>query len=169
MIVPDDWPGARSLERILVPTDFSVCAGWAAERAVSLASQSNAVLTLLHVIDINAQRSSRTPVSASQMMKYLWKQSAEEMLCLARSLKDRVVAQTTLEEGLPWEEIVERSRHADLVVLGKCDSKRRFKFFSSHTAERVIKHSHCPVMIVSESVPAVSSQVLDSHSALTAA
>src|SRR6516162_7990648 len=45
----------RHIKRILVPTDFSAASGNAVERAVAIANQCNATMTILHVVDINAQ------------------------------------------------------------------------------------------------------------------
>ena len=80
-------------------------------------------------------------------MKHLWDDASRQMKHLARSLAGRTEVRTAIEEGLPWEEIVEKGRDADLIILGKDDSKPRWRFFARHTAERVIKYSICPVMV----------------------
>jgi nucleotide-binding universal stress UspA family protein len=128
-----------------VPTDFSPAAEKAVERAVALANQCNASVTLLHVIDINARARSG---AADDLMKGLWDEGSTRMGQLAWSLNGQVEAQTMLEEGLPWEKIVDKSEEFDLLVLGLNHPKRRFKLFSQHTGDRVLESAACPVMVV---------------------
>jgi nucleotide-binding universal stress UspA family protein len=56
--------------------------------------------------------------------------------------------QTIIEEGLPWERIVEKSQGFDLIVLGK-QAARRAKIFSQQTVRRVMQDAACPVVVVS--------------------
>jgi nucleotide-binding universal stress UspA family protein len=81
-------------------------------------------------------------------MKYLWSEGAARMGQLAWSLCGQVEAQTTLEEGLPWETIVEKSRGYDLLILGTARARSGWKLFSKQTARRVIENADCPVMVV---------------------
>ncbi len=61
LVAPPDWAGGQApgegpgIRRILVPTDFSAASSGAVARAARLANQCRAALTLLHVVDINAQ------------------------------------------------------------------------------------------------------------------
>lgn len=137
----------RCIERILVPTDFSSRSARALEFAVALARQCDATLTVLHVIDLNAQYG-RECFSATDLMKRTWENGADRMGELAFSLNGQVNAQTMLEEGLPWEQIVEKSRTFDLIVLGKDDFHSGWKLFSKRTAEQVLENTECPVLVV---------------------
>jgi nucleotide-binding universal stress UspA family protein len=131
-----------------VPTDFSAASTRAVEYAVAVANQCNASLTILHVIDINAQTSRQGFGIAQDLTNQLWSEGCARMGQLAWSLCGKVEAQTAVQEGLPWEEIIERSRDFDLVVLGESRSKKRLNLFSKHTAQRVIGNAACPVMVV---------------------
>jgi nucleotide-binding universal stress UspA family protein len=135
------------IKKILVPTNFAGSSAKAVERAVAIASQCCATMTILHVIDINAQTKCG---GADQLMKRLWEEGSARMGQLAWSLRGQVEAQTRLEEGLPWDKIVERSRDFDLLILGKGRCKTGWKPFSQHTAQRVIEKAACPVMVVHE-------------------
>ena len=137
---------SRRIRKILVPTDFSPVSGLALNRAVGLADQCGATLTILHVIDINPQGAG----TADDIMKGLWSEGSGQMGRLAWSLRGQVEAQTMLQEGLPWEEIVEKSTDFDLVILGKSRASKRWKLFSKHTADRVAANAACPVMVVQE-------------------
>ena len=136
------------VRKILVPTDFSPCSARAIEFAVSLATQCQADLTILHVIDINMQSAHGLP--AAESMKQCWETGFQEMGKLAFALNGRVDAQTTVEEGLPCEQIIEKSREVDLLVVGKPGPKPGWKLFSKRTAERVIEHAACPVIVVQD-------------------
>jgi nucleotide-binding universal stress UspA family protein len=136
----------KRIRKILVPTDFTSAAALALKRAVTLANQCVAAITILHVIDINAQGAG----TADYLMKGLWSEGSSQMGRLAWSLSGQVEAQTMLQEGLPWEEIVERSSDFDLVILGKSRANKRWKLFSNHTVERVAENAACPVMVVQD-------------------
>ena len=133
------------VRKILVPTNFSPASTQALEQAVVLADQLKCRLTILHVIDINAQTSFGT---AQDLMRKLWDQGSEEIERLTWSISNKIQAQTVLVEGLPWEVIVERSREFDLLVLGKNTIRKLGQLFSKHTARRVVENSQCPVMLV---------------------
>ena len=64
-------PG-RPIRRILVPTDFSPCSLRAVERAIAMARQSNAALTILHVIEIDPPAASSHYGTADDLMRPLW-------------------------------------------------------------------------------------------------
>ncbi|HEV2208882.1 MAG TPA: universal stress protein [Verrucomicrobiae bacterium] len=147
LTVPTSTEAFTVFRRILVPMDFSQASDAALQCAVTLALQSSATLTLLHVIDVSTQVSSG---DAHSFMQQLWQDGATRIAQLARSLTGRVEAHTKLAEGLPWEAIVRSSAEFDLLVLGE---KRNHKhnLFSTHTFRRVVEHACCPVLVVHES------------------
>jgi len=138
------------ISKILVPTDFSTCSDRALKFAVSLAQQCKADLMILHVIDINPQSTHSGCLPASEMMKRLWETGSEQMGKLALSLNGQAEARTAVEEGLPWELILEKSRQADLLILGKPRPKPGWRLFSRHTAQKVIDNAPCPVIVVQD-------------------
>jgi universal stress protein E len=142
-------PGAR-IRRILVPVDFSPASTKAIRVAVGMANQCNAALTILHVIDVNAKHAAGGSGPAERLMKRVWEDGSAQMARLAWSLCGQVEAQTKVEEGLPWEEIVGKSADFDLLVLGKNSARAGWKPFSKRTARRVIENAACPVVVVNE-------------------
>lgn len=148
IIHPNDRPRDLLFRRILIPTDFSLASARAVESAVAIASQCDAELTILHVIDVNAQPARGESGIAGDLMQRRWDRGSEQMGELALSLRGQVHSQTVLEEGLPWETIAERSRDFDLVILGKAADRSRRRLFSQHTAQRVVENAACPVMVV---------------------
>jgi nucleotide-binding universal stress UspA family protein len=142
-------PAEKRIKHILVATDFSASSAGAIERAVGIANQCGADLTILHVVDINAQVEAE---ECGTFMRRIWDEGSSQMGQLAWSLSGQVEARTMIEQGLPWEAIVERSREFDLVILGKSSAKTRNRLFSKHTAQRVIEGAACPVMVVPDRI-----------------
>ena len=112
-----------------------------------MAEKYKAALTVLHVIDVNV---APTCGPAAELMRSLAAEAEAGMRRLAPWLDGRVEARGEVEEGLPAEVIVEKSRGFDLVVLGAKRSRKRWNLFSRHTAQRVAKRATCPVMVVGE-------------------
>ncbi len=139
---------SRDIRRVLVPTDFSDCAARALDCAVRLVSAWEAELTLLHVIDINAQPARGEVGTAQQLMHRVWSDGMFQMSCVAKDLSNRVNAKPLLLEGLPWEQAVDQSRRFDLLVLGVPRTKQVWNFFSRGTAQRIIRNALCPVLVV---------------------
>jgi nucleotide-binding universal stress UspA family protein len=136
------------VRKILVPTDFSLQTGEALEQAVALASPYKAAVTLLHVVDVNAQPDGSDTGVAEEFMTKLWQVAMVRMGQLAAALRGRIELQTMVEDGLPWEQIVERSRDFDLLVLSRTAPGHRWNFFRQNTAKRVVELAMCPVMII---------------------
>jgi nucleotide-binding universal stress UspA family protein len=144
-----DGAEGRPIHRILVPTDFSPCSARAVECAIAMAPQSDASLTILHVIDINPPAASRHCGTADNLMRQLWVRGTSELARLKQSLQQtQVRIQTLLVEGLPFEAIAENSHDFDLLVINEPSSKSAWNFFSKHTARRVIEQAKCPVHVV---------------------
>jgi nucleotide-binding universal stress UspA family protein len=144
----DDAAG-RPIHRILVPTDFSPSSARALECAIAMPRQSDASLTILHVIDINPPAASRHFGTADDLMRQLWVRGTSEFAGLKTSLdQTQVRIQTLLVEGLPFEAIVENSCDFDLLVIYEPSFKSAWNFFSRHTARRVIEQAKCPVHVV---------------------
>lgn len=144
-----DQKSGQPTRRILVPTDFSPCSARAVECAAVMARQSDASLTILHVIDINPPAASRHFGTADDLMRELWVRGTSELARLKTSLgHTQVRIQTRLVEGLPFEAIVENSCDFDLLIINEPSSKSVWNFFSKHTARRVIEQAKCPVRVV---------------------
>ena len=138
-------PPDKLIKKILVATDFSPASARAVECAIGLANECGAALTVFHVIDIGWQAGAG---AAKELMKDLWDEGPTKMARLAWSMCGQLQAQTTIEEGLPWEQISMKSGDFDLIVLGKSRPKPGRKLFSQRTTKRVIENALCPVMVV---------------------
>ena len=139
-----------TLERILVPVDFSDCSLDALEYAAVVAQQAKASLLLLHVLE---------PVSygldftlghsrTREQVREIWTKRLEE---LAASLRVRQVpVEPQLRGGLPADSILDSARTlpCDLIVMGTHGRRGISHAFSGSVAEAVLRKALCPVIAV---------------------
>lgn len=137
------------LKHILVPIDLSRISFKALQYAVPLAKQFGAKITLLHVLEV--------PVSAPEL-GYLAaggkdgrldaKHRMEELAC--RTMPHGVEANVLIRDGVAFDTIatVAKKRSVDLVVLTTHGYTGLKRVLMGSTAERVVRHAHCPVLIV---------------------
>ena len=139
-----------TLERILVPVDFSDCSLDALEYAAVVAQQAKASLMLLHVLE---------PVSygldftlghsrTREQVRETWTKRLEE---LAASLRVRQVqVESQLRGGLPSDSILDSARTlpCDFIVMGTHGRRGISHAFSGSVAEAVLRKALCPVLTV---------------------
>jgi glycine betaine transporter len=149
---------STSFKRIVVTTDFSGVADRAIDPAFRLAADAGAKIFLCHVID--------TPAAANPLYAHYYptdlirpesRQKAEvkaRNALLARVPKRgslaRVPHEAVIAYGNPVEEIVRVSRKlkADLVAISTHGYTGLKSALLGSVAERVIRHAHCPVLVV---------------------
>jgi len=139
-----------TLERILVPVDFSDCSLDALEYAVVVAQQAKASLMLLHVLE---------PVSygldftlghsrTREQVRETWTKRLEE---LASSLMvTQVPVESQLRGGHPADSILDSAKTlpCDLIVMGTHGRRGISHAFSGSVAEAVLRKALCPVLTV---------------------
>jgi universal stress protein A len=144
-----------SLQRILVPVDFSALSKKATRYAVKLSQVFNAEISLFHVIEpdltpffdgatIEPPRvSNGTSASRTNRMKS-WVTSA-------RTAGATRIA-SIIRIGLPAHQIVEAARNmdVDLIVIGTHGYTGWKHLAIGSTAERVVRAAPCPVLVVRE-------------------
>jgi nucleotide-binding universal stress UspA family protein len=150
------------VRHILCPVDFSETSRGALHYAVDLAHRYDAALTLLHVYQppgftlpegmvvagaesfADLQRDIESALRA-------WRDEAER-------LSGRAVA-TATAMGSTYPEICRYAsdNHVDLVVIGTHGRTGIAHALLGSTAEKIVRHAHCPVLTV-RSPPALSSQ-----------
>ena len=133
---------------ILFATDFSPASKHALSYAVAFAHESQAQLTLLHVVE----ESSVTALYLHEEMINSARQRLHEMLPDAKDFTHQ--PEVELINGFPSDEIlrVARKRQADLIVMGVHKSSGFGAVASAHlpwtTAFTVVGHATCPVLTV---------------------
>lgn len=136
----------HSLQRILVASDFSDQAGVAIDRAVELAGEHKAELSILHVIDEDLPK---------DVQSYLMTKSDHHL----RSLMDSKPAAETITKtidivvGRPDTDIAERAdvERADVIVVGLHNRILEENLqIQGSIAEKIIQATHQPVLVVKD-------------------
>jgi len=136
------------IQKILVPTDFSASAEHALAYAKQLAQHFHAELVLLHVMPFAYAPGRYMPPD------YFDAQVAthEDAEAKLEALKDDRVTETLLTEGRADDEIVRLAGElqADLVIISTHGSTGFRHLLIGGTAERVVRHAPCPVLVVKQ-------------------
>ncbi len=145
------------ITRILVPTDFSDCADFALNYALTLADKVGATVSLLHVFDdpyelriYSEQYVPMPPEWRAGIIEDIRRQLAERVATSGR--KD---VTTEILTGTAAKAIVEgaRAQHCDLIVMGTHGRHGVAHMLLGSVAERVIRTAHCPVLVVRNTEP----------------
>ncbi len=148
----------ESFKRILVTTDFSEAGDHAIGHAFRMAADHGAEVLLLHVVE--------TAVTPNPLYAHYYptdlltpevrtraENEAREAL-LARVPKSGPMAavphRPVVMHGMPAEDIIRAAEEheVDLIVISTHGRAGLKRFILGSTAERVIRHVHCPVLVV---------------------
>jgi nucleotide-binding universal stress UspA family protein len=141
--------------RIIVPTDFSVCAEEAWGLAQRLAAASGAEIVLTHVL-VETPLYSEGPFTmerARQAYEAARRWAAETLEQWAAKARGAgLTVRIALRTGVPYAEIVElaTNERADLVVLGTHGRGGINRALLGSVADRVVRLAPCPVLTVRE-------------------
>ncbi len=145
---------SKVFSRILCATDFSKASAPAFKRAVQLAAQNSAELTLVHVLSLAEPMASDVYLAPQVYMEVraAARNDAQKRLkrASAQAGKSASKVRAVLAEGSPFEEIlrIARSRRCDLIVLGTHGRSGFTKLLAGSVAERVVRLAGCPVLTV---------------------
>ena len=146
-------PALLRMNSILVPTDFSPQSEKALRYAVAFARQFNARLTLLHVLE---------PLAGPDFAYFPLVQARDKV---ARAAKDRlaglaarfkaaseIIERTLVRDGRAYQVIPEvaRESRANLIIIATHGYTGAARIILGSTAERVVRHAPCPVLVVRE-------------------
>jgi nucleotide-binding universal stress UspA family protein len=139
-----------TLERILVPVDFSDCSLDALEYAAGMAQQAKASVMLLHVLE---------PVSygldfdlghirSREDVRESWTKRLEELAATHQHPNMRI--EYRLRGGFPADSILDAARTlpCDLIVMGTHGRRGISHTISGSVVEAVLRKAHCPVIAV---------------------
>lgn len=141
--------------KILIPTDFSKTSRHAFRYAVSLNGTLKARLFLLHVINDFADLTEYS-LSLSFLPQIYSELEQTATLKLEEMVTDMVPSDmhcdTFILHGIPFYEIVSfaLSEQMDLIVMGSHGHTGLKHVLFGHTAEKVVKKAHCPVLTVKD-------------------
>jgi len=145
-------------ERIIIATDGSRHSEHAAEMGIGLARLSGGRVIALYVADTGRYLPTIGDMGLS-IPNGVMESIRDEVLKFGRTAagrveemarKARVQSESAVVEGYPAEEILEaaKNRSADLVVMGSMGKTGLDRFLLGSVAEKVVKNSRTPVLIV---------------------
>lgn len=138
----------EKVERILVPTDFSDCSTEAFNDAITLARQTKATLLLAHVCDPNGSPVVFVVIGPPVFPKLEIGQALDRIAHHER--EKGLLIETHILKGDPSTEIVKAAEdlNCDLIVMGTHGRTGMKHFLMGSVAERVIRSSPVPVLVV---------------------
>jgi nucleotide-binding universal stress UspA family protein len=147
----------KAIERILVPTDFSDCAGAAADLAAQLAKQLGAAIELVTVVDTSPLLEAYGDVDyRNERIAYIRGKAREQLDAFARKHfagLERV--RQDVRDGNTFLEILQAARDTgcDLIVLGTHGRTGLAHLLLGSVAEKVVRKSPVPVLTVRPEQP----------------
>jgi len=140
------------MNKILVPTDFSACAGNAISFAVQSAKLLPAEITLLHATGMPGTLHTDYAGLNKAFRDEQLKDNARKLMALKQSIEQRhEITVKTLITALPLQEAIDEATAAgnfDLVIMGTLGaSGLKEKLWGSNTAA-VIESSNIPVLAI---------------------
>ena len=136
-------------------TDLSPRSDRAIERAINIAHEKDATLTILHVIDGDL------PKGVVEAQKRIAAETINEQVeTLTKGERTHISVQVVL--GRPYMEILEMSDRmdAEMVILGTHHKDVLRDMFQGTTVERVVRVCHAPVLVVKDLVHGPYTQVM---------
>jgi nucleotide-binding universal stress UspA family protein len=146
---------AFELKQIVVPIDFSNTSHKALQYAVPFAAQFGARLLLIHVIERAALPTELgyVPPEVENASQIAMKGALERRAALCQQqLGAKCFTQTRVRMGVPWQEITAAAKEsaADLIIIATHGRAGLKQVLLGSTAERVVRHAPCPVLVVRE-------------------
>ena len=137
------------LETILLATDGSPASEGASEEAIDLAVQVEARLLVVSVLGA-ASRPSEAATDSGSVADSRASLTAQAQAIVQRAKAAGADATFLVWEGDPGEAIVAAadSENADLIVVGSHGRSGVSRFFIGSVSDFVVRHAHCPVMVV---------------------
>ena len=146
---------SRRFSRILLPIDFSGPSLKAIPYALAISRQFGADVHLLHVTDV-AQQPPPTLLTLPLVPQSEWnRRFMKRLQALARKYRTNGnVSALEPRTGTAYEEICAAARElkADLIVIATHGYTGYERAFLGSTAERVVQHSRCPVLVVRQHI-----------------
>ncbi len=143
--------GSLRVNTILVPVDFSPGALHSLNFAVALARRLGASIVLVHVMD-SLYVSGRLDSTRLRLLRTEAHEKTKRLLAelAKRRVRPHVPVRRYLQKGTAYAKIVEMAARtsADLIVMGSEGRSGMKRFLVGSVAERVIRHAHCPVLVV---------------------
>ncbi len=139
-----------NIQKILCPVDFSAPSRNALRYANEFAKAMNAKITVMHVIQPQ-------PITADINVPYIppevdLEKNARDDLdhIIKETVHEGVVVEKVIAFGLPSDCITAQAKqeNVDVIILGTHGRSGISRLLMGSTAENVIRHATCPVLVV---------------------
>jgi nucleotide-binding universal stress UspA family protein len=138
------------MQKILVAHDGSKSSDKALKKAVDMAINSNASLTVLSVVP-ELYLTELPEEDRNRIAKTLEEETRQAMEKIRKSLSGKSIeVKTVIRQGDPAEKILETAQKmkVDLIVTGSHGRHGAKKFLLGSVSSKVIDYSRCPVLVV---------------------
>jgi glycine betaine transporter len=138
------------VKNILVPTDFSERSLDALAYAENIAELTGAKLTLISVVQPLVLPVPLTSLAMENDRLLNATKKKLDALVTEHGIDPQMLDRVIVNQGAPWDEITRSARtlKCDLIVIATHGHAGLAHAFLGSTAERVIRHAHCPVLVV---------------------
>jgi len=143
-----------TFSKILFPTDFSGYSNGVLDHALAWAEGFGANVHMLHVVTVHNFDPFNPDLGFPDigMERSLHESAEKQMEEIAGYAADRAptVTRETRTSFSPWTEIVTvaQEQGADLIIMATHGRKGLQKLFLGSTAEKVLEHAPCPVLLL---------------------
>jgi nucleotide-binding universal stress UspA family protein len=145
------------MKTIIVPVDFSQQSEYALEVASSLAKEHKAEIIVLHMLELNYAMISSSEAYHPEQTVFLLK-AAEKRLAdfLDKQYLKDIKITPVIKHYKVFSEVNEiaKKHDADLIVMGSHGTDGLEEIFIGSNAERVVRNSEIPVIVVKKHRPA---------------
>ena len=144
------------IKRILFPTDISEGSAHAVPFVADLTRHYGAKLSIVHVMyDVARATGWYVPhISMDELYRDIASNALKEIeKCCLEELRGYKDIEYKILKGVPHEEILKFTDEngIDLIIMGTHSRKGLDRVIFGSTAERVVRHSPCPVLTVGPS------------------
>lgn len=137
-----------TFERLMVPTDFSECAGWALEHAIAIARETDTRIDIVHSMHIPNLREIAAPPTVERAIRDA---ALQRLAMIAERVAARnVEVDTHLIDETPSigiQKLAEEQR-TGCIVMGTRGLSGLQHVLLGSTAERTLRIAPCPVLTV---------------------
>jgi|HubBroStandDraft_1064217.scaffolds.fasta_scaffold130380_2 universal stress protein A len=139
------------IQNILVAVDFSEYSRAALNYASFLAERFGATLTLVHAVEPYVYPEDLSAGFTLEEIDARWMQKQKDKLeTLQHTIQEGISTQVVVTMGCAWNRIIgtAKSGKADLIVVGTHGRTGLKHALMGSTAERIVRHASCPVIVV---------------------
>lgn len=138
------------MQKILVAHDGSKSSDKALKKAVELAVNLNASLTVLSVVP-ELYLTELSDIDRHRIFESLTRETTDAMERIRKSLSGKSMeVKTLIRQGDPAEKILETAQKmkVDLIVTGSHGRHGTKKFLLGSVSSKIVDYSKCPVLVV---------------------